>query len=126
MILHYSTCRSRIIRQEQRDIPSPVVPLLLLIIIIINTMPIVITEDVHRGREDRNPTPAYDFAPSPKLYQAYLRAWYHHDDMARHDRDNNPSDSDLSEAHIAAWMMTSSTSASTAPSSSTTDGQGKE
>jgi hypothetical protein len=50
------------------------------------TLP-VITEDHHL--EYKNPTPDYDIAPSPKLYQSYLRAWYQAAGTVK-NKENNP------------------------------------
>jgi hypothetical protein len=63
-------------------------------------MSILITED--NRMEKGNPTPVYDIAPSPKLYQTYLRAWYRQEGTMSTKRENNPtSDYDLPDAATA-------------------------
>ena len=60
-------------------------------------MTIRITEDLLQERG--NPTPIEDLAPSPKLYQTYLQAWYRRGLQETSQRENNPTaDDDLAAA----------------------------
>ena len=86
----------------------------------------VFTEDL--ACESFNPMVSFDLAPTPKLYQEYLRRWYFSDEQqyVRHNVENNPSimttnvdsftnpnsdDDDEQRHYIAMWEKQMGTSA---------------